>query len=245
MKILICITQVPDTTARIAFTANKEKLEREDISFVISPYDDYALARAVELKSTTGAEVVALNVGRSETETALRKALAIGADKAIRVDAEPTDAYFVAQQIAAVLKSTSFDLILMGREAIDFNGGVVHGMVSAISGVQAISPVMRLELQGRTAHLLCEIEGGTEEIEAELPLILGCQEPIADWKIPNMRGIMSARTKPLEIRAATKASSRTKSITFDLPKARSAVKMIKEEQAEELISLLQEEAKVL
>ena len=245
MKVLVCITHVPDTTARIAFTPDGKALEKQGVPFIIGPYDDYALARAVELKEATEAEVVVLTVDEVGAEASLRKALAIGADKAIRIDASPLDSYFVAQQIAALLKETPFDLVMMGRETIDFNGGVVHGMVSAISGVQAVSPVMRLELNGRTAQLQCEIEGGTEEIEAELPLILGCQEPIADWKIPNMRGIMMARSKPLEVRPAFEIEARAESITFSLLKPRANVKLLKTEQAEELVTLLQEEAKVL
>lgn len=245
MKILVCITHVPDTTARIAFTAEGKALNKENIPFIIGPYDDYALARAIELKETTKAELVVLNVGKEETEPSLRKALAMGADRAIRIDAAPVDAYFVATQIAALLKAEPFDLIMMGRESIDFNGGVVHGMVGTLLGIQTVSSVMRLDWVDNKVQLRCEIEGGTEDLEAELPLILGCQEPIADWKIPNMRGIMMARTKPLDPRPPVAATPKCESMAFTLPKPRAEVQLIKPEETEKLIKRLKEEAKVL
>ena len=246
MKILVCISYVPDTTARISFTEDGKELNKEGVPFIIGPYDDYALARAVELKESTAVEeIVVLNVGLQESESSLRKALAIGADRSIRIDTSPTDAYVVAHQIANFLQEEPFDLVLMGRESIDFNGGVVHALVGAMTNTLSISLVMRLELQGRTAHLQCEIEGGTEEIEAQLPLILGCQEPIAEWKIPNMRNIMMARSKPLEVRTASAVVARTESQVFSSPPPRTKVQLIKPDQTDELIRLLKEEAKVL
>jgi electron transfer flavoprotein beta subunit len=175
----------------------------------------------------------------------IRKCLAIGADDAIRVNAEPIDAYFVAEQIAAVAKETQYDLILMGRESIDYNGGQVHGIVGEMLGIPSISPVMKLDIDGNTAKMTREIEGGKEEIEAQLPLVLGCQEPIAEWKIPNMRGIMTARTKPLKIVQPAGQDSLTAVASYEMPAPRGSVKMIPADEAETLIRLLRTEAKVI
>src|SRR6188474_667702 len=167
MKILVCITHVPDTTSKINFTDNNTKFDTSGVQYIIGPYDDYALARAVELKESSGATVTVLNVGLVETEPTIRKALAIGADDAIRVNAEPADSFFVASQIAA--HAQGYDLILMGRESIDYNSGVVHGIVGELLGIPSVSPVMKLELEGNKAKLAREIEGGKEYLDVNLP----------------------------------------------------------------------------
>jgi electron transfer flavoprotein beta subunit len=245
MKILVCITHVPDTTSKIQFTDNNTKFDKNGVQFIIGPYDDYALARAVELKEQLGATLTVLNVGEAETEPTLRKALAIGADDAIRVNSFPKDSLFVAQQIAAIAKQNSYDLILMGRESIDFNGGMVHGMVGELLGMPSVSPVMKLEVEGQTVKMAREIEGGKEYLEAKLPLVAGCQEPIAEWKIPNMRGIMSARTKPLQVMEPMESSNATEVLSFQLPPAKGTVKLVDKDNVEELVRLLKNEAKVL
>jgi electron transfer flavoprotein beta subunit len=243
MKILVCISNVPDTTSKIAFTDNSTKFDPTGVQFIIGPYDDYALARAIELKETSGATVTVLNVGLADTEPTIRKALAIGADDAIRVNADPTDSFFVASQIAEHAKG--FDLILMGRESIDFNSGVVHAMVGELLGIPSVSPVMKLDIDGTKVTMSKEIEGGKEQVEANLPLVAGCQEPIAEWKIPNMRGIMSARTKPLKVVEPKSIESVVVTKKFELPPAKGAVKMISADNVGELVNLLKTEAKVL
>lgn len=243
MKILVCISHVPDTTSKISFVDNNTKFDSSGVQFIIGPYDDYALARAVELKEATQSSVTVLNVGLAETEPTLRKALAIGADDAIRVNAQPTDSFFVASQIAE--HARGFDLILMGRESIDFNGGVVHAMVGEMLGLPSFSPVMKLEISGTQVKMAVEIEGGKETIEANLPLVAGCQEPIAEWKIPNMRGIMSARTKPLKVVEPKGAEATVKLQKFELPPPKGAVKMIPADNVAELVRLLKNEARVL
>ena len=245
MKILVCITHVPDTTSRIAFTENNTKFDTNGIQFVIGPYDDFALARAVELKESIGAEVTVMNVGGPESDPSLRKALAIGADDAIRVNADPTDSYFVARQIANVAKDKEFNLILMGRESSDYNGGQVHGMVGELLGLPSISPAIKLEIEEDKGVIVCEIEGGKEHLEVKLPLIAGCQEPIAEWKIPNMRGIMSARSKPLIVVEATDNEVSTLVKRYELPPDKGEVRMVDTDNVEELVSLLKSEAKVL
>jgi electron transfer flavoprotein beta subunit len=245
MKILVCISHVPDTTSRIAFTDNNTKFDSSGVQYIIGPYDDYALARAVELKEADGAAVTVLNVGTAETEPTIRKALAIGADDAIRVNAEPVDSWFVASQIAHYAVEGNFDLILMGRESSDFNSGVVHGMVGAMLDMPAISPVMQLDIQGDKVLMSREIEGGKEFLEGSLPLVAGCQEPIAEWKIPNMRGIMTARTKPLSVVDPVAVDTLAETAGFELPPPKAAIKMIDADDPAQLIELLKTEAKVL
>lgn len=245
MKILVCITHVPDTTSKINFVDNNTKFDSNGVQFIIGPYDDYALARAVELKDSHQATVTVLNVGGAETEPTIRKALAIGADDAIRVNADPTDSFFVASQIAEQAKAGGYDLVLTGRESIDFNGGVVHSLVGELLGWPSLSPVMKLELEGTKAKLSREIEGGKEQIEVSLPFVAGCQEPIAEWKIPNMRGIMAARTKPLKVVEPSAVEKGTSLKSFELPPAKGAVKMISADNVAELVTLLKTEAKVL
>ncbi|WP_373514102.1 electron transfer flavoprotein beta subunit/FixA family protein [Persicitalea sp.] len=245
MKILVCITSVPDTTAKISFTEDNTQFNKAGVQYIIGPYDDYALARGVELKEQSGGSLTVLNVGTSETDTQIRKALAIGADDAIRIDTEPTDSYFVAAQIAHVAEQNNYDLILMGRESIDFNSGVVHGLVGEMLGIPSYSPVMKLDIMDGKAEFAREIDGGKEHLEANLPLVLGCQEPIAEWKIPNMRGIMTARSKPLNVLEAIPMEDMTVLQKYTLPAPKGECKMIPAEDAEQLITLLRTEAKVL
>lgn len=245
MNILVCITHVPDTTSKITFTENDTKLNTAGVQFIIGPYDDYALARAIELKDANNGKVTVLNVGEAETEPTIRKALAIGADEAIRINAFPSDSTFVAEEIAKVAKEGNYDLILMGRESIDFNGGQVHGMVGELLGIPSVSPVMKLDIEGGKAKMAREIEGGKEYLEVSLPFVAGCQEPIAEWKIPNMRGIMSARTKPLKVVEPSTSANLTQVLNYELPPAKGSVKMIDAGNVEELVRLLKDEAKVL
>lgn len=245
MKILVCITHVPDTTSKINFADNNTRFITDGVQFIIGPYDDYALARAIELKETSGAAVTVINVGLSDTEPTLRKALAIGADDAIRVNADPVDSFFIATQIASQAKAVGYDLILMGRESIDYNSGVVHGLVGELLGIPSVSPVMKLEIEGNKAKLVREIEGGKESLEVNLPFVAGCQEPIAEWKIPNMRGIMSARTKPLKVVEPQAVESGVKIQKFELPPPKGSVKMISADNVAELVNLLKNEAKIL
>ncbi|MBN8578377.1 MAG: electron transfer flavoprotein subunit beta/FixA family protein [Cyclobacteriaceae bacterium] len=244
MKILVCISHVPDTTSKINFTDNNTRLDASGVQFIIGPYDDYALARAIELKeANAGTTVTVLNVGLAETEPTIRKALAIGADDAIRINAEPSDSFFVASQIAA--HAAGYDLILMGRESIDYNSGVVHAMVGDLLGLPSVSPVMKLDVEGTTVKMTREIEGGKEQVEASLPLVAGCQEPIAEWKIPNMRGIMSAKTKPLKVADPVAVAATVALSKFELPAPKGAVKMIAADNVAELVAKLKNEAKVL
>jgi len=245
MKILVCITHVPDTTSKIAFVDNNTKFDTNNVQFIIGPYDDYAISKAVDLKTSHQAMVTVLNVGLSDSDPTLRRALAIGADQAVRVNAFPEDSYLVAKQIAEVIINNQFDLVLMGRESIDFNGGIVHSLVGEMVNMPTFSPVMEMTLEQDRVKLTREIEGGKEYIETRLPFIAGCQEPIADWKIPNMRGIMTARTKPFEVIEPVEAEIRVKTEQFSLPPERGEVKLIDPENVDELVDLLKNEAKVI
>lgn len=247
MKILVCISHVPDTTSKISFIDNNTKFNVDGITFVIGPYDEYALSKAVDIKEANGGtpQITVLNVGGPETDPTLRKALAIGADDAVRVNAFPKDPLFVAQQIAAYAKDKSFDLILMGRESIDYNGGIVHSLVGELLGLPSVSPIMKLDLAGNKATVAREIEGGKEVLELSLPFVAGCQEPIAEWKIPNMRGIMSSKSKPLQVLEPAASSENTTYKSFELPPAKSGVKLIDAANVEELVNLLKNQAKVI
>jgi electron transfer flavoprotein beta subunit len=243
MKILVCITHVPDTTSKITFSDNA--FNTTGVQFIIGPYDEYALSKAVDLKEQHGGTITVLNVGDSETEPTIRKALAIGADDAIRINAIPKDAGFVAAQIAAVAKADSYDLILMGRESIDYNGGLVHGLVADLLGMPCITPIMKLDIEGTLAKMTREIEGGKESVECSLPFVAGCQEPIAEWKIPNMRGIMSARTKALKVVEPISVNDNVFYGSYSLPAPKGACKMVDAANPGELLTLLRNEAKVL
>lgn len=243
MKILVCLSCVPDTTSRIAFVDNDSKLDSQGVQFIIGPYEDFALARAVELKEKLGGTITVINVGFAETEPILRKAFAIGADDGIRVNAHPADSFFVASQIAVYAKG--FDLIMMGRESIDFNSGIVHTLVAEILGIPCVSPVMKLDIEGNVVKMLKEVDGGTENVEVPVPMVAGCQEPIASWKIPNMRGIMASKTKPIKVEQPAGVEVRVKTQKFELPPPKKGVKLIDASNVNELVNLLKTEAKVI
>ncbi|GGK82291.1 electron transfer flavoprotein subunit beta/FixA family protein [Rufibacter glacialis] len=245
MKILVCISNVPDTTTKITFSPDGKAFNTAGVQFVINPYDEYALTRAIELKEALGGSVTVLNVGEADAEPNIRKALAIGADDAIRVNLKPTDAFLVSQQIAHYAQEGGYDLILMGRESIDYNGFQVHGMVGELLGIPTIAPAIKLDVNGSTATLEREIEGGKEIIEATLPLVVSAQQPMSEPRIPNMRGIMTARTKPLKVVEPVGQEAKTSVQNYELPPAKSGVKMIAAENAGDLIKLLRNEAKVL
>jgi electron transfer flavoprotein beta subunit len=245
MKFLVCITQVPDTTTKITFTPDKKAFNTAGVQFIINPYDEIALTRALELKESLGGTVTVINVGTVNTEPNLRKALAIGADDAIRVNAEPTDAYFVAFQIAEVAKKNTYDIILTGKESIDYNGGQVPTMLGEFLGLPSVSVATKLDISGTTATLEREIDGGKEILEAKLPFVAGAQKGMSEPRIPNMRGIMTARTKPLVVVEPAACDKLSSSTQFDLPPAKGECKMIDPNNVGELVNLLHSEAKVI
>ncbi len=248
MKILVCISHVPDTTSKINFTDNDTKFDTNGVQFVINPNDEFGLTRAMWFKEKQGATVHVVNVGGPETEPTLRKALAIGADEAIRVNATPTDGFFVAKQLAAVMQEGNYDLVIAGRESIDYNGGMVPGMLASITGANFVNTCISLEVDGNNAKAIREIDGGKEKLSTSLPLVIGGQKGLveeSDLRIPNMRGIMQARQKPLKVVEATSAENATEVTGYEKPAPKGAVKMVDPENVEELVNLLHNEAKVI
>lgn len=248
MKILVCISHVPDTTSKINFTNNNKAFDTNGVQFIINPYDEFGLTRALWIKEKQGANITVVNVGGAATEPTLRKALAIGADDAIRIDAEPTDGFFVAKQIAALVQENGFDLIICGQESIDYNGGQVPAMLAALLNWPFVNTCVGLELDGTKATLIREIDGGKETSTANLPIVIGGKKGLVeekDLRIPNMRGIMTARTKPLQVRAATNDAPRTSALKYEKPAPKAAVKLIDKENISQLVKLLHEEAKVI
>ena len=248
MKILVCISHVPDTTSKINFTDNDTQFDKNGVQFVINPMDEYCLTRAMWFKEKQGATVTVVNVGTPETEATLRKALAIGADDAIRVNAAATDSFFVAKQLAEVVKNGGYDVVLAGKESIDYNGAMVPGLLGALLDYSFINACTQLEIDGDTAKASREIDGGIESLETVLPIVIGGQKGIVDEKdlrIPNMRGIMMARKKPLTVVEPVAAGAKTKTVSFEKPAAKGAVKLVDSANLDELISLLHNEAKVI
>src|SRR5690554_4726741 len=246
MKILVCISKAPDTTAKIAFTENNTIFDENGVQFIVNPYDEwYALVRALELKEANGGSVTIISVGKTDYEPIIRKALAIGADNAVRVDADPTDALFVAKQIAAYAKDKAFDMILTGKETINYNGAQVGGMIAELLDLPYMSLATKLDVSGTTATIVSEVQGGTEVLEVEGPFVLSAAKGMAEQRIPNMRGIMAARTKPLEVVEAVDADRLTVVHQYEHPPAKGQVKYIDADNAGELIELLHREAKVI
>ena len=245
MKFLVCISHVPDTTTKITFTPDGKAFNAAGVQFIINPYDEMALTRALELKESLGGTVTIINVGLAGTEPTLRKALAIGADDAIRINAEPVDALFVANEIAAVAKNEKYDIIFGGRESIDYNGAQVMGMIAEFLEMPSVAIATKLDISGTIATLEREIDGGKEIVSVNLPFVVSAQKDFAEPRIPNMRGIMSARTKPLKVVEATNTLKATASVAFQNPPAKSECKMVSPEHPEELIHLLHIEAKII
>ncbi len=246
MKILVCISKAPDTTSKIAFTEGNAKFDENGIQYIVNPYDEwYALVRALELKESLGGSVTIITVGTAADEPVIRKALAIGADDAVRIDAEPKDAYYTAAQIADYAKANGFDLVLTGKETINYNGSQVGGMIAEALDMPFISLATKLDINGTTATLEKEVAGGIQVLEVELPFVASCAKGMAEQRIPNMRGIMAARTKPLNVVPAVEAEELTSFVSYALPPAKSACKMIDPNNMDELVELLHNEAKVI
>ncbi|HEU0064689.1 MAG TPA: electron transfer flavoprotein subunit beta/FixA family protein [Flavisolibacter sp.] len=247
MKILVCISKTPDTTAKIAFSDNNTKFTEAGVQWIINPYDEwYALVKAIELKESDTTSVIHLiSVGGADAEPIIRKALALGGDEAIRINAEPSESYFVASQIALVAKQGNYDLILTGKETIDYNGGAVGGMLAELLDMPFIATTTSFQLRDKTATIKREIEGGEETVEVSLPLVVSCQKDVAEARIPNMRGIMAARTKPLKVTEPVSPETLTKFIGFQLPPAKAGVKLVSADNVEELVKLLHEQARAI
>ncbi|MFD0793739.1 electron transfer flavoprotein subunit beta/FixA family protein [Mucilaginibacter litoreus] len=245
MKVLVCISNVPDTTTKITFTDNNTQFNTNGVQFILNPYDEIALARAIELTDGGKGSVTIINVGEANTEPTIRKALAIGATDAVRINAKPHDAWYVAYQIAQYVKQNPFDLILTGRESIDYNGSKVAGMLGELLDIPSVSIIKKLDITDNEAIVEREIEGGKEVITIPLPFVAGTAEGVAEPKIPNMRGIMSARTKPLNMVEAVEVQTFSEVVSYETPAPRGQVKLIPAADAAQLVELLHTEARVI
>jgi len=246
MKILVCISKAPDTTSKIAFTNGNTTFDENGVQYIVNPYDEwYALVRALEIKETSGGNVTIITVGTAADEVIIRKALAIGADDAVRINADATDAYYTAMQIAEYARSNAFDLVLTGKETINYNGSQVAGMIAEALDAPFVSLAAKLDVAGSTLTLEQEIAGGVQVVEVSTPAVVSCAKGMAEQRIPNMRGIMAARTKPLQVVEPVAVENFTSYESYVLPEAKQACKMIDPSNMDELVRLLHEEAKVI
>lgn len=247
MKILVCISKTPDTTSKIAFKDGNTKFEEAGVQWIINPYDEwYALVRAIELKEKDPATILHLiTVGGADCDPIIRKSLALGGDEAIRVNTDSTDSYYIAAQIAEVAKQGGYDLIFTGKETIDYNGSSIGGIVAELVDMAYISLATKFDITGTTATITREIEGGEETNETELPIVVSCAKGVAEQRIPNMRGIMSARTKPLKVVEPAAIAPLTNIVSYELPPAKAGVKLVAADNVAELVRLLHEEAKAI
>lgn len=246
MKILVCISKTPDTTAKISFKNDGKDFQADGVQFIMNPYDEwYALVRALELTEAQGGNVTVINVGTADNDTVIRKALAIGAQDAVRINKDPEGAWDVAHQLAAYIRSQSYDLILLGKETIDYNDSEVGATLAELLDLPFVSYGNKLEVNGTNAIVSREIEGGTETMEVSLPLVISCAKGMAEQRIPNMKGIMTAKTKPLTVVEPVPVESLVSIVRHELPPAKKSVHMLSPEDTDELVRLLHEEAKVI
>ena len=247
MKILVCISKTPDTTAKIAFSDNNTKFTEAGVQWIINPYDEwYSLVRAIELKEADASTIIHLvTVGTADAEPVIRKALALGGDEAYRINTEPLESFQVAEQIAGMAKSGGYDIIFTGKETIDYNGGAVGGMIAELLDIPYVALATGLQLKGTVATVKREIEGGEETVELNVPVVISTQKGVAEARIPNMRGIMAARTKPLKVIEPAQVQPLTKFTSFGLPPAKAGVKLVPTDNVEELVRLLHEEARAI
>jgi electron transfer flavoprotein beta subunit len=247
MKILVCISKTPDTTAKIAFVEGNTKFDENGVQWIINPYDEwYSLVKAIELKEKDPNVIIHLiTVGGADTEPIIRKALALGGDEAIRINNVTHDSLIVAQEISTIAKEGAYDLIFTGKETIDYNSSSIGSMLCALLDINFISAAVKLDLNGNNIIVSREIEGGEETCESNLPAIVSCQKGMAEQRIPNMRGIMAARTKPLKVVEASITNATTTIKSFSLPAAKSGVKLVDPNNMDELVRLLKEDAKVI
>ena len=246
MKLLVCISKVPDTTSKINFVDNNTKFDENGVQFIVNPYDEwYALVRALELVEAQGGSVTTITVGSADDDPTIRKALAIGANDAVRIDADPSDPYFVAKQIAEYAKNESFDIILTGKETINYNGAQIGGMIAEMLNTPFVSLATKLDVENDVATLERDVKGGVEVVEVNTPFVLSAAKGMAEQRIPNMRGIMAARTKPLNVISPVEQEPLSSVVKFELPDAKSGCKYLEPENMDELVELLHNEAKVI
>ncbi|MCF8237204.1 MAG: electron transfer flavoprotein subunit beta/FixA family protein [Saprospiraceae bacterium] len=246
MNVLVCVTKTPDTTAKIGFVEQNTRFDISGVQFIMNPYDEwYALVRALELKEAQGGKVTLISVGGADCDQVIRKGLAIGADEAVRIDVQPVDAYQVATEIATYVKANTFDIVFTGKESIESNGSEVGAMIAEILDWPFLSYASKMDMEGPTATVDLEIEGGEDTVQADVPFVISAAKGLAEQRIPNMRGIMMAKSKPLQVVPGSGVAPRTAISSYTMPKEKSAVHLVDPENMSELVRLLKEEAKVI
>jgi len=246
MKLLVCVSKTPDTTTKITFNEDNTALNTSGVQYIMNPYDEwYALVRALEIKEAMGGSVTLVNVGPAENDTVIRKGLAIGADEAVRIDAEPKSALFTARQIAAHAREEGYDAIFLGKETIDYNGSEVGAMLAELLEMPFISYATHMEVEEQTAKIGRDIEGGTESLRVDFPFVISAAKGLAEQRIPSMRGIMMSKRKPIKVVEAVETEDPVVAVEFELPPEKGDVKMVDPENMDELVRLLHEEAKVI
>jgi electron transfer flavoprotein beta subunit len=245
MKILVCMSVVPDTTTKITFTDNNTKLNSQGVQFIINPYDELSLTRAIEITEKNGGTVTVATVGLADADAVIRKALAIGANDAIRINAEPTDGQFVAEQLSHIIKDNGYDLVLTGRESIDFNGGQVCGLLAEFLSWPSVNVCTKIDIQDGKAVFERDIDGGRQSVRSSLPVVASAQKDLCEPRIPNMKGIMAARTKPLAVVEPVAIEKNSAYRQFESPAAKQPVRMIDAANAGQLIDILRNEAKII
>lgn len=246
MKYLVCISKAPDTTTKISFTDDNTKFNETGVQFIVNPYDEwYALVRALELKEANGGTVAIVTVGEADNDPIIRKALAIGADEAHRINCAATDAYQVASEIAAFAQENEFDMVFTGKETINYNGSQVGGMIASLLDLPYISLATKLEMDGNAATIERDVQGGTEVVSVDVPFVVSAAKGMAEQRIPNMRGIMAARTKPLNVVEPKGEEALTAITNYTLPAEKGEVKLIDPENPQELVEMLHNQSKVI
>lgn len=246
MNLLVCVSKTPDTTAKVSFNADGKTYNSDGVSFIMNPYDEwYALVKAIELVEAHGGEVTIINVGPASNDIVIRKALAIGGNQAVRIDTDPMEAYEVAQNIAAYAKDKNFDIIFTGKETIDYNGSEIGAMIAEILDMPFVSYATQLDTHGNQSTITREIEGGQEVVEIDGRFVVSAAKGLAEQRIPNMKGIMMARSKPLSVISPTEPSVKVSTVKFDLPPSKTGVKLVDPDNMDELVRLLHEEAKAI
>lgn len=246
MKILVCISVTPDTTSRVSFKNDNREYNPDGVQFILNPYDEwYALVKALEIREKSGGSVTVIHAGPVQHEPMIRKALAIGADEAIRIDVRPDSSHAAALQIAAAVKDQAFDLILTGKETIDYQGAELGAMLAEWLALPFVPYASKLDLEGSRAIIERDIEGGVQVLEVQLPAVVSGAKGLAEQRIPNMKGIMAAKSKPLSVRDGIPGEDLILPAGFTLPPPKQGVRMVAPEDMDQLVSILHEEARVL
>ncbi len=248
MNILVCISQVPDTTTKVAVGTDGKTIDKTGVKFILNPYDEFTIEEGLRLREKFGGTVTALTVGGESAKEILRTALAMGVDKAVIVkDEAKSDSYSVAVNIADYASSISPDIVIVGRQSIDYDSFGMASMVGELLGMASISVVSSWSIEGSTVTAERDIEGGKELLRTSLPCVTSAQKGLNDPRYPKLPDIMKAKSKPIEERASVSSSTRVETIAMELPQSKRVGKILGDTDGDiaELVRLLHEEAKVI